>query len=255
MAWLCLGCYNGHMQILRRELKSPKALVFLDFEATAYTAEMIEFGAAIALLNKNDSYVPLPGTFKRYVTAKHEIGRVVKKLTGIDEELLQKEGRPFGEVLADFRKYVGRYWEDARFVLFGDYDIRILQKTAELHKDCEISYIRQIQRNHYDFQLFIGRYIQDQNGNPLSLEHDLEVFSLDFKGHEHDAADDARNLMLLLLAVEEHPEILKARYPNVLRNLASKKIGKPVACLIEKLSSGKDVSAKEWQNWLEDYFS
>ena len=243
------------MQILDRELNTPKALVFLDFEATAYTAEMIEFGAAIAVLNKEQVYVPLPTTFKRYVTAKHEIGFVVKKLTGINEELLRKEGRPFGEVLSDFRKYVGRYWDDARFVTFGDYDLKILQTTAYLHEDCEISYVRQMQRKNYNFQRFIGRYVQDDNGNPLSLERDLEVFSLDFDGHEHDAADDAKNLMYLLMAVRDHPEILRERYPKVLQSMASKKIGKPVAQMIEKLSHGEDVSAEEWQRWIEDYFA
>lgn len=243
------------MQIFENETKGLKALVFLDLEATAFTAEMIEIGAYLATLNPDGSIKKVGKPFKHYVKAHHPIGWAVTKLTGITEEKLRENGEDFGFVLSEFRKYVGKYWNSCRFVTFGEHDIVIVKNTMVEHKDTvDPSYARQIYRHHWDFQKTLGTYVQDEHGNPLSLKNYLKVFQLEFDGTAHDAIYDALNTLDLYQAARIHPEILAEEYQKVLQNLNSNKVGKPIKTLIKMLNEGKTVTPEMWDLLIKETF-
>ena len=232
------------MKILDRKLRKKRALVFVDLEGTGYSHEMIEIGAYLTTLNEDGTIKKVHAPFKRYVLAHNRIGHFVENMTGISEQLLKKEGRPFAEVLRDFRKYVGKHWEDALFVTFGNHDMVIFHRSLEENPDASEIIVKYITRNDFDFSAFLAPYVQDLNGNPLSLANYLKVFQVPFEGKAHDAVADAYNLMDLYKAVLDRPDILAEEYGKTLTQYHHAPA--PVSKIIKKLTSGEAVNPEEW---------
>lgn len=239
------------MEIFQKELKNVKALIFLDLEATSHTSEMIEIGAYMARIDENGKIKKIYNPFKRYVIPNHPIGYIVTKLTGISEEDIKKHGQDFREVLSDFRKYVGKYWENCKFVTFGDHDIVIIKSTMAEHRDIDPTYARNIYRRHFDLQRLLSAYIQDDNGNPYSLMNYLKIFGLDFDGKQHDAAYDALNLLDLYKRAMNSPEIFAEAYKRTLKNARNKPI---VREIIQRLNKGETITPEIYENILKGVF-
>ena len=79
------------MKQISKIVKSYKHLVFLDFEGTQYSHEIIAIGATVASIKSNGQIKKYHASFKRYVKAKNPIGNFVTNLTGITEEKLKSE--------------------------------------------------------------------------------------------------------------------------------------------------------------------
>ena len=137
---------------------------------------------------------------------------------------------------------------------FGNHDLRILSQSIMYNMDFPKEICSQIQKNYMDFAAFISDYIRDQNGNPLSLVHYCDLFEVKESGPAHDPTVDAVNLMNLYDAFLEKSELVLKEY-KVLLQRPNGHLPKPVADAIVKLASGKDVSAKEFENGLKDYLS
>ncbi len=232
------------MKILDRKLRKKRTLVFVDLEGTGFSHEMIEIGAYLAPLNEDGTIKKVGAPFKRYVLAHHPIGHFVENMTGITPQLLKKEGKPFAEVLREFRKYVGKHWEDSLFVTFGNHDMVIFHKSLEENEDASEIIVKHINRNNFDFSAFLAPYVQDLNGNPLSLANYLKVFQAPFEGRAHDALADAYNLMDLYKAVLEKPDVLIEEYGKTLTHYHHAPV--PVAKIIKKLTEGESVTPEDW---------
>ena len=204
------------MKILDRKLRKKRTLVFVDLEGTGFSHEMIEIGAYLATLNEDGTIKKVSAPFKRYVLAHHPIGHFVENMTHITQKFLEKEGKPFAEVLREFRKYVGKHWDDALFVTFGNHDMVIFHRSLEENEDASEVIVKYINKNNIDFSAFLSPYVQDLNGNPLSLANYLKVFGVQFEGRAHDALADAYNLMDLYKAALEKPNILIEEYAKTL---------------------------------------
>jgi len=241
------------MKILDKKLKGRRCLVFVDLEGTGYSHEMIEIGAYLTTIDEQGFINKVSAPFKRYVKAHHKIGHFVENMTGITEKLLEKEGRPFADVLKEFRKYVGKHWEDCLFVTFGNHDMVIVNRSFEENQETASEvFVRQINRANFDFSAFLAPYVQDQNGNPLSLVNYLKVFGVAFEGKAHDALADAYNLMDLYKAVLENPQILKTEYMKTLTHYHH--APQPVSKMIKKLSEGENVTPADWEKAVEETF-
>lgn len=238
------------MEIFEKETREIKALVFLDLEATAFTAEMIEIGAYMAKIDSRGTITTVFPSFKRYVKANHEIGTPVKKLTGITEELLKKEGHSFQDAMSAFRKYVGKYWEDCRFITFGEHDMVIIKNTMAEHRDIDPHYARNIYRRHLDLQRLLSFYIQDENGNPYSLNNYLKIFGLEFDGKAHDAAYDALNLLDLYKKAIISKDIFQEGYKKTLINNKKPLIRE----LIKRLNSGQTITPEIYEEMIRRTF-
>ena len=240
------------MKILDRKLKKKRTLVFVGLEGTGFSHEMIEIGAYLATINEDGTIKKVGAPFKRYVLAHHPIGHFVENMTGITPQLLKKEGKPFAEVLREFRKYVGKHWEDSLFVTFGNHDMVIFHKSLEENEDASEIIVKHINRNNFDFSAFLAPYVQDLNGNPLSLANYLKVFQVPFEGRAHDALADAYNLMDLYKAVLARNDILVEEYGKTLTHYHHAPY--PVTKIIKKLTEGESVSPEDWGDAVAETF-
>ena len=232
------------MKILDRKLKKKRTLVFVDLEGTGFSHEMIEIGAYLATINEDGTIKKVGAPFKRYVLAHHPIGHFVENMTGITPQLLKKEGKPFAEVLREFRKYVGKHWEDSLFVTFGNHDMVIFHKSLEENEDASEIIVKHINRNNFDFSAFLA--------NPLSLANYLKVFQVPFEGRAHDALADAYNLMDLYKAVLARNDILVEEYGKTLTHYHHAPY--PVTKIIKKLTEGESVSPEDWDDAVAETF-
>lgn len=240
------------MKILDRKLRKKRTLVFVDLEGTGFSHEMIEIGAYLATLNEDGTIKKVGAPFKRYVLAHHPIGHFVENMTHITQKLLEKEGKPFAEVLREFRKYVGKHWDDALFVTFGNHDMVIFHRSLEENEDASEVIVKYINKNNIDFSAFLSPYVQDLNGNPLSLANYLKVFGVQFEGRAHDALADAYNLMDLYKAVLEKPDVLIEEYGKTLTHYHHAPL--PVAKIIKKLTEGESVTPEDWDIAIAETF-
>lgn len=232
------------MKALEKIIKDHRALVFLDLEGTQLSHEMIEIGAYLVTLNDDLSVKKIYPGFKSYVLATHPIGPIVVKMTGINEKLLQKEGRKFSDVEKDFKHYVGRYWGKCLFVTFGSHDLRIVNQSVLYSPGSDGEIAHNICHFDFDFSLFLSHYIQDPNSNPLSLSNYLKVFEVPFEGKPHDALADAYNLIDLYQAFLARPDIVKREYKKTLSHVNHAPA--PVSKMIAKLNAGEVVTPETW---------
>ena len=94
------------MKIMKKIIKKHRHLVFMDFEGTQYSHELIAFGAVKVTLDKNYNIIRVNKGIKYYVKAKNKIGSFVKKLTSIDEEILEKQLNLWNFFLEIMKNYV-----------------------------------------------------------------------------------------------------------------------------------------------------
>ena len=95
------------MKKFERLLKGHKSLVFLDFEGTQFSHEMIAIGAVHAVIDRHGYIKKSKKPFRIYVKAHNRVGKIVTDLTGITEDMLKQKGVTFFTAMSELRKYVG----------------------------------------------------------------------------------------------------------------------------------------------------
>lgn len=239
------------MEKLRRLLKGYKHICFLDFEGTQFSHEMIAFGAAFVTINKDGFIVKQKKPIRQYVKSKNKIGKFVKDLTGITEKDLEKYGVDFLTAIKDIKKYCGLYFKKTVFMTFGNHDIRILNQSSSYNLNSPKELVDVIKKNYVDFQSIISEFIKDDNGNPLSLTHYLELFNIEFDGKAHDPLYDALNLGRLYNAFLKDKETVLNQYLKV---LGRANFGpQPVSKAIHKLVKGEAVTPEEFTELIKEY--
>jgi len=239
------------MKKLERLLKNHKHLVFLDFEGTQYSHEMIAIGAVAVSLDKNNQIKRMKKPFKIYVKAKNKIGKYVVELTGISEELLQKEGVSFDKAMQELKKYVGLSFKKSAFVTFGNHDLRILNQSIAYSLTYPKDVCSQMQKNYFDYAAFISEFIRDDKGNPMSLVHYCEHFNVPEAGTAHDPEIDAINLANLYNAFLKNPTLVLEGYKKVLARQTH--FPEPIKYAVGKLTSGETVSPDEFEAQVKEY--
>ena len=240
---------------LRRGLKGHKILVFLDFEGTQFSHEMIAIGAVSCGIDpKTGKIKRMKDPFKIYVRAHNKIGGYVSELTGITEDTLRKKGVTFDTAMKELKKYVGINFKKATFVTFGNHDLRIINQSImyNMHYPKEIT--SQVQKNYLDFSALLNEFIKDDAGNALSLVHFCELFDIKEAGPAHDPEVDAINLANLYNAFVTKPDLVAFEYLKHLR-LHSGSFPGPINKAVVALASGKDVTAKEFEEEVKKYIS
>ena len=239
------------MEKLRKQLKGYRHICFLDFEGTQFSHEMIAFGALFVSLDKNGFIVKEKKPIRRYVKSKNKIGKFVKDLTGITERDLEKYGVDFATAIKEIKKYCGMNFKKTIFMTFGNHDIRILNQSSAYNLNSPKEICDVIKKNYVDFQSIISEFIKDDNNNPLSLTHYLELFNIEFDGQAHDPLYDALNLGRLYNAFLKNKEIVLAQYLKV---LGRANFGpQPVSKAVHKLVNGESVTPEEFIELLKDY--
>lgn len=238
------------MKELEKHIQHKRTLCFLDLEGTQFSHEMIALGAV-----KVDLYNDM--TIKKYhkgyyslVRAKNKIGNVVTNLTGITEEMIKKDGKPFRVVIKELKEYLGRAFTKTVFVTFGNHDLRILAQSLAYNLDVPKDDVHLIIKHSFDLSDFISTFVKDENGNTYSLSNMLKVFNVEFKGTQHNAYADALNLAYLYDAFLKNRNVVKDEYKKVLFKM--RHLPAPIQNLITKLSKGESVSPNDFDALIED---
>ena len=243
------------MKKLVKCLKGHKVLVFLDFEGTQFSHEMIAIGAITVTIDpKTGRIKKKKAPFRIYVKAKNKIGNYVVDLTGITENMLKEKGVSFDTAMKALKKYVGLYFKKATFITFGNHDIRILNQSIAYNIVYPKDICSQIQKNYFDFSAFISDMIRDEKGNPLSLVHYCELFKVPEAGKAHDPEVDAVNLANLYDAFIANTNLVAEEYKKHLKNYSSH-YPEPIAEAISKLAAGENYSAKQFDEAIKKYLS
>ena len=242
-------------QKLIKGLKGHKVLVFLDFEGTQFSHEMIAIGGISVLIDmKTGKIKKKKEPFKIYVKAHNKIGGYVEKLTGINEKMLKDQGVSFDNAMKALKKYVGLPFKKATFITFGNHDMRILGQSIAYNLHYPKDVTSQIQKNYFDFAAFINEFIRDENGNAYSLVDLCELFNLEEAGVAHDPEIDAINLANIYEAFIINKTLVVDEYMKHLKNDGSH-LPPPIQKAVSKLASGEDVSAKEFEESVREYIN
>lgn len=239
------------MKVISKVLNRRQHLVFLDFEGTQFSHEMIAYGAVMVTLKKDGSIRRIHKGIKGYVLPKNKIGKVVIDLTKITEEILEEKGVSFLEALKQIHHYCGKRFDNVLFVTFGEHDMRILNQSAKHSKEYDVKILKRISRYHFDLSQFLNTYIKDEKGNSYSLENYLKVFNLEFEGNKHDPLADAINLARLYNAFVRNKKIVAEQYKKVLLN--NKKLPPPLHELLQELVKEQKVTLKDFDKLIDKF--
>ena len=241
------------MKKFERLLKGHKSLVFLDFEGTQFSHEMIAIGATHVVIDRHGYIKKHKKPFRVYVKAHNRVGKIVTELTGITDEMLKKNGVSFFTAMSELKKYCGLAFRKSSFITFGNHDMKILSSSISYSFDFPKEIVQCIQQNYIDFSAFIGEFMRDDKGNPLSLIKYCDAFGVKQAGPAHDPAVDAENLAWLYDAAMRHSEILLDEYKKVLKSFNH--FPQPVSNVIKKLANNENVTSDEFDKEIKDYIA
>ena len=241
------------MKKFERLLKGHKSLVFLDFEGTQFSHEMIAVGAVHVIIDRHGYIKKHKKPFRVYVKAHNRVGKIVTDLTGITDEMLKQKGVSFFTAMSELKKYVGLSFRKSSFITFGNHDMKILSSSISYSFDFPKETVQCIQQNYIDFSAFIGEFMRDDKGNPLSLIRYCDAFGVKQAGPAHDPAVDAENLAWLYDATMRKSEILLEEYKKVLKSFNH--FPQPVSNVIKKLANNENVTSDEFDKEIKDYIA
>lgn len=212
---------------------------------------MIALGAIRVDLDRHFQIKKRYEGLKLYVKAHHSIGRIVKNLTGIDEKTLEQQGISFKDAMKKLRRYCGHFLSRTVFMTFGSHDLRIIAKSMEASNDADLSFCNYILKNTIDLSATFSQFVRDENGNPLSLIHCLEIFNISLIGAPHDPLTDAHHLMLLYEAMMTQTEVIFMLYQKTLKNW--KALPLPIKTVVHQLLDGHDVTSSDFMKLIHAY--
>lgn len=237
---------------LNKIIRDYKHLVFLDFEGTQFSHEMIAIGAVRVDISLKTKHIKkIYPSFKRYVLAKENIGDIVTELTGINENMLKIKGIQFINVQEQLKKYIKIPYQKCLFVTFGSHDIRILNQTLQHNMKANKDDVKIMCHNYFDMSLFLSNYVRDEHGNPYSLQNYLKIFNIIPEGIAHDPSYDALNLAKLYEGMLNNPNILEQHYLELLNKRNNYPY--PVQEIMKDILSGHDVNQSTLLEKIKEY--
>ena len=241
------------MKKFERLLKGHKSLVFLDFEGTQFSHEMIAIGATHVVIDRHGYIKKHKKPFRIYVKAHNRVGKIVTDVTGITDDMLKQKGVSFFTAMSELKKYCCLYFRKSSFITFGNHDMKILSSSISYSFDFPKEIVQCIQQNYIDFSAFISEFMKDDKGNPLSLVRYCDAFGVKQAGPAHDPAVDAENLAWLYDATMRKSEILVDEYKKVLKSFNH--FPQPVSNVIKKLANNENVTSDEFDKEIKDYIA
>ncbi|MGN1295416.1 MAG: exonuclease domain-containing protein [Bacilli bacterium] len=240
------------MKALQKLTKGKKYGVFLDFEGTQFSHEIIAVGAVKCKLSPNGHIVHQKNypTYKAYVKSLGPIGKIVTQITSITEETL-RNGITLEQMFDDFLSFLNVDPKECVFFVFGSNDHKMIVDSISYSKPYNAMIGYSICKNIIDYLAFISQYCKDDNGNTYSLTSYLKLFGGTPFGVSHDPLNDAIDLMNLYRQVYISKEKLKEEYIKVLSHQRS--LPQPIKDVISSLISGKNVTPKEFERRIKQF--
>ena len=237
------------MKFIRRIVKDASTIVFLDFEATESSMEIISIGAIKAELDSKKQIKSYDKGFKCYVYTDTLITPFIEEMTGINNELLKREGITFEEAINRLSKYIGNP-TFVHFFTYGNYDIRLLHIDAKNNKMSENNLVLHVFRKHCDFSKILNHFVRSETNQTLSLVKALKIFNVKPVEPVHDPLSDAKNLMFLYEAFMKSHNTIRAQYLKVLVN--NPNLEPPLKKLLNKLVKDKEVTLEDFNSFINE---
>ena len=238
------------MKTINELLNDSNRIIFLDFEATQFSQEIIAIGAIKAELDNKKMIKKCDEGIKIYVYTDTSVDGLIENLTGINQELLNKEGVSFVSAIERLKKYVGENLNFTSFMTYGSFDMKLLHQTSALYNLENDEFIQRIRQKNIDLAHVISNYIRSDKNEQLSLVNVLKVFKITPYGYHHDPKSDAKNLMLLYDAFLKNKSILKKEYIKVL--LKNPHLQGPIRKALIKIIKDKNCTNVDFYNFVEE---
>jgi len=245
------------MKLLRTILKGSKNLLFIDFEGTQFSHEVIAIGAALVKCDEECCPIGEPRTYKWYIKSKAKIGSLVTNMTGIDQSLLEDKGITFTEAMKELNEFLGEDSKDLKVLTYGNQDMRMLMASlrhAPASSDSEFvkSFVLYLKRNTVDMGAFFSRYIRGKKNELISLIKLRDYFDIAPAGNSHDPLVDSLDLYHIYLAFTTDKRKIISSYKRILR--VSNIVPDPIKHIVIALLNEKTVTPEDFDNLLEKYF-
>ena len=205
------------MKLLTSKLNDATQIVFIDFEGTQLTQEIIAIGAVKCELDSKKQIKKFYKPFKVYVASEGVVGPFVENLTGITDLYLFQYGLNFEDAIEKFKNYVGKDLNFTSFMTFGGYDMRLLHETALLNNLEEDDFVNKIHKKNIDFNHIFSKFVRSDRNEQLSLADACKKFNVEIKGELHDPEYDAINLAYLYNAFLKEKTIVREEYLKVIK--------------------------------------
>lgn len=238
------------MKLLTSKLNDATQIVFMDFEGTQLTQEIIAIGAIKAELNNKKQIKKLYKPFKVYVSSEGVVGPFVESLTGITDLYLFQYGLDFEDAIEKFKTYVGKDLNFTSFMTFGGYDMRLLHETALLNNLEEDDFVNKIFKKNIDFNQVFSKFVRSERNEQLSLADACKLFKVEIKGTLHDPEYDAINLAYLYDAFLKEKGILRDEYLKVIKK--NPHLPSPLLKALNKLTSEGVLNYQEFIQMIDE---
>ncbi len=240
------------MKSINKALNDANQIVFLDFEGTQFSQEIIAIGAYKAILDNKKQVIKYDDGFKIYVYTDTKIDGLITNLTGITQNQLTNEGVSFVDAIAKFKKYVGNNLNFTSFMTYGNFDMRLLYNTASIYKIEEDEFIQTILHKNIDFSHILSTYVRSDKNEQLSLINALRLYKITPEGDIHNPQSDAKNLMLLYKAFLSNKAINKEQYLKVLMH--NPHVQNPIHKALRKIVTDKVCTYDDLLGFIEEEF-
>ena len=242
------------MKQLKNAIRGKHKLIFIDFEGTQFTHEIIAAGICKLVIDDDLNIIEEDNFGKLiYTKARSSIGKVVTKLTSITEEFLKENGISFYDTINEIEEYVGNDLDDTLFVCFGNNDPKMLIESCRFSHPDNADTAKKWAHNFFDFMTFASQFIRDEKGNTYSLVNFLKLFNLEPHGESHNPLNDALDLKNFFKAFIVNKEVRFNEYQKVLANF--KAVPSPIQKVINDLEQGKEVTPEDFKQYIRDFLA
>lgn len=239
------------MEAFKKILKNRRTLVFMDFEGTQFSHEIIAIGLVKTTCDENGIINGPYQTYKRYVKSYGPIGKIVTRITSITPEIIKNEGVTLEQALDEIKIFLGDEYENTAFIAFGSNDVKMIIDSIKLSKPSNDYVGLEMCKHSIDFLAFLSQFIKDDKGNNYSLVNYLKLYDKEPYGTSHDPLNDAIDLMNLYQVFMTEKEIRAREYINVIKK--QKIFPSPIKKIINKLLNDEVVTPEDFKKEIAKY--
>ena len=239
------------MEAFKKILKNRRTLVFMDFEGTQFSHEIIAIGLVKTTCDENGIINGPYQTYKRYVKSYGPIGKIVTRITSITPEIIKNEGVTLEQALDEIKIFLGDEYENTAFIAFGSNDVKMIIDSIKLSKPSNDYVGLEMCKHSIDFLAFLSQFIKDDKGNNYSLVNYLKLYDKEPYGTSHDPLNDAIDLMNLYQVFMNEKEIRAREYINVIKK--QKVFPSPIKKIINKLLNDEVVTPEDFKKEIAKY--
>ncbi len=175
--------------ILSKKIDGKDIIVFFDIEGTGFTHKVISLSFIGYQLKDRIQIGEKVFSYQRYILCQDKIGKVVSELTGIDKDLLKREGIKFEVAIKDIINLL-RPYKRRVFISYSSFDLTMIKYSID-DEIYQRDFFANIKNNYFDFYNYLTRLICDDKGYSLSIQRLLKRFKIEDGFQFHNSLDDA----------------------------------------------------------------